>query len=76
MEPQQVVAIIVPVLVILVLVAGTLFARRRGFNVGSAQTIVRCLEGHLFTTIWFPGFHSRRFDLARFVCSDAPSVIT
>jgi hypothetical protein len=56
MEPQQVVAIIVPVLVILVLVAGTLFARRRGFNVGSAQTIVRCLEGHLFTTIWFPGF--------------------
>jgi len=29
-------------------------ARRRGFLFG-ANTVVRCRDGHLFTTIWIPG---------------------
>jgi hypothetical protein len=28
--------------------------RRRGFVLG-ANTVVRCREGHLFTTLWIPG---------------------
>lgn len=29
-------------------------SRRRGYLLG-ARTIVRCREGHLFTTLWVPG---------------------
>jgi hypothetical protein len=29
-------------------------ARRRGYLIG-AKTVVRCLNGHLFTTLWIPG---------------------
>lgn len=29
-------------------------ARRRGYELGP-NTIVRCKQGHLFTTIWIPG---------------------
>ena len=36
------------------LVAGTVVARRLGYGVGG-NTVVRCREGHLFTTIWIPG---------------------
>jgi hypothetical protein len=32
----------------------TAFMRRRGYSVG-LHTVVRCREGHLFTTIWIPG---------------------
>ena len=32
----------------------TLVARRRGYNFGP-NLVVRCREGHLFTTIWIPG---------------------
>jgi hypothetical protein len=35
-------------------VIGTMVARRRGYQIG-AYTVVRCREGHLFTTIWLPG---------------------
>ncbi len=31
----------------------TLIARRRGYSVGG-RTIVRCRQGHLFSTIWIP----------------------
>ena len=33
---------------------GTVIARRRGYNFGR-NTIVRCRQGHLFTTTWIPG---------------------
>ena len=36
------------------LVGGTLVARRMGYKVGG-NTIVRCRDGHLFTTLWIPG---------------------
>ena len=44
-----------PILVVVVVLAiATLFARRRGYNFGR-NMIVRCRQGHLFTTIWIPG---------------------
>lgn len=36
------------------LVSGTVVARRMGYKVGG-NTIVRCRDGHLFTTLWIPG---------------------
>lgn len=36
------------------LAAGTVVARRLGYKVGG-NTIVRCRDGHLFTTLWIPG---------------------
>ena len=42
------------VLIIAGLVAGTVVARRLGYGVGG-DTVVRCREGHLFTTLWIPG---------------------
>ena len=41
-------------LVIAALVVGTLVARRLGYKVGG-NTVVRCREGHVFTTLWIPG---------------------
>ena len=42
------------VLIVTGLVAGTVVARRLGYGVGGS-TVVRCREGHLYTTIWIPG---------------------
>jgi hypothetical protein len=33
---------------------GTVIARRRGYPMGG-NVVVRCRDGHLFTTIWVPG---------------------
>jgi hypothetical protein len=41
---------------------GTLIARRLGYNLG-ANTIVRCRQGHVFTTIWIPGIKLKEIDL-------------
>jgi hypothetical protein len=35
-------------------VVATLVARARGYGVGG-NTVVRCRQGHLFTTLWIPG---------------------
>jgi len=44
-------------------VAGlTALARARGYKLGP-NTIVRCREGHLFTTIWIPGVKLKALDL-------------
>ena len=44
-------------------VAGaTLIARRLGYKLGG-NVVVRCLEGHLFTTIWIPGVKFKALDL-------------
>jgi hypothetical protein len=37
-----------------VLLVGTLIARRAGYRLGR-DTVVRCRQGHLFTTVWIPG---------------------
>jgi len=33
--------------------AGTVVARRLGYNIGG-NVVVRCQKGHLFTTLWLP----------------------
>jgi hypothetical protein len=40
----------------------TLVARRLGYRLGG-NVVVRCLEGHLFTTIWIPGVKFKALDL-------------
>jgi hypothetical protein len=40
--------------VVALLAGGTLVARRLGYKVGG-NVVVRCRQGHLFTTIWVPG---------------------
>jgi hypothetical protein len=42
------------ILLVGLLLGGTLVARRLGYKMGGA-VVVRCLNGHLFTTIWVPG---------------------
>ena len=42
------------VLIVILLVGGTVVARRLGYNLGG-DVAVRCLGGHLYTTIWIPG---------------------
>lgn len=39
---------------VLVVVEAAVVAQRRGHLLG-ARTIVRCRDGHLFTTLWVPG---------------------
>jgi len=46
-----------------VIVGGTLIARRLGYNLGT-NTIVRCRQGHLFSTVWIPGVKLKELDLA------------
>ena len=45
----------------------TLFARRMGYKLGG-WVVVRCREGHLFTTLWIPGikFKALEFGVVRF----------
>jgi hypothetical protein len=55
------------VVVVTMLVLATLIARRLGYKVGG-NTVVRCRQGHLFTTLWIPGVKLKAIDLgiARF----------
>jgi hypothetical protein len=48
-------------------VVATVVARLLGYKVG-VNTIVRCRQGHLFTTIWIPGVKLKAVELgiARF----------
>lgn len=50
------------VMVVVALAAGTLVARLMGYKVG-LHTVVRCRQGHLFTTIWIPGVKLKALDL-------------
>ena len=51
------------VLIVVGVITGvTLIARRLGYNLGG-NTVVRCRQGHLFTTIWIPGVKLKELDL-------------
>jgi hypothetical protein len=50
------------VAVAVLLVVTTVVARRRGYNIGG-DVVVRCRNGHLFTTIWIPGVKLKALDL-------------
>ncbi len=61
------VGLILLAIVVVALVVGTIVRRRQGYSVGG-DTIVRCRDGHLFTTLWVPGmsFKSVRLGWMRF----------
>jgi hypothetical protein len=42
------------VAVVAILLGGSIVARRLGYKVGG-NVVVKCRQGHLFTTIWIPG---------------------
>jgi hypothetical protein len=42
------------IVVVATIVLATIVARLRGYRIGG-NVVVRCREGHLFTTIWVPG---------------------
>jgi hypothetical protein len=46
--------VIAVVAVFLLYLGATVVMRRRGYSVGG-NTLVRCRDGHLYTTIWIPG---------------------
>jgi hypothetical protein len=45
---------LVLIVVIAIYAVGTIIARRRGYPMGG-NVVVRCRDGHLYTTIWVPG---------------------
>jgi hypothetical protein len=49
----------------------TLLARRLGYNVGG-NVVVRCRQGHLFTTIWIPGVSLKALRLGWFRLQRCP----
>jgi hypothetical protein len=52
-----------PVVIIIgVIAGGTAAARLLGYRLG-ANTIVRCRQGHVYTTIWIPGVKLKELDL-------------
>jgi hypothetical protein len=40
--------------VVVAYVVGTIIATRQGYSLGK-NAIVRCRQGHLFSTVWIPG---------------------
>lgn len=46
---------IITVAVVSMLCAETIVVARRRGSLFSASTVVRCRNGHLFTTLWIPG---------------------
>lgn len=53
--PPPILVVILPALVILVAVLAVFYMRSKGYaNGGGKNVIVRCSDGHLFTTIWIP----------------------
>ena len=52
-----------PLLLALGLIAaGTIVGRLLGYNMGG-NVVVRCRQGHLFTTLWIPGVKLKAVDL-------------
>jgi len=56
-----------PFTIVAVLALATVVMRRRGYRTGG-NVVVRCREGHLFTTTWIPGasLQSARLGWRRF----------
>ena len=44
------------------IVGGTVVARLLGYKLGG-NVVVRCRQGHVFTTIWIPGVKLKALDL-------------
>jgi hypothetical protein len=59
------------VIVVGLYILATLLARRRGYNVGG-DVVVRCRQGHLFTTTWVPGASIKAIRLGWFRLQRCP----
>ena len=44
----------IAVAAVIAYIIGTIIAIRQGYSFGK-NTVVRCREGHLFSTVWIPG---------------------
>jgi len=66
-----VVALIPLIVLALLVIGGTWFARRRGYSMGG-DVVVRCSNGHLFTTIWIPGASLKAIRLGWFRLQRCP----
>jgi hypothetical protein len=54
---------VTPVVIIVgVIAGGTVAARLLGYKLGT-NVVVRCRQGHVFTTIWIPGVKLKALDL-------------
>lgn len=58
----------IPIVIVVVVIAAAFLYGRHSYNAGTGCVVVRCREGHLFTTIWIPfiSFKSIRFGPVRF----------
>lgn len=63
-----VVVVFVTLIVVAAFVALQVYWRRQGYSGPGGETIVRCRDGHIFTTVWIPGvsFKSVRLGMMRF----------
>ncbi len=59
--------LLIAIAAIVLVIVWTVIARRRGYPAGG-NVIVRCSQGHVFTTIWIPGvsFKAVRLGQARY----------
>ena len=57
---------------VVLIIAATLVARRRGYGVGGPNAVVRCMDGHLFTTVWIPGVSLKAIRLGPFRLQRCP----
>jgi hypothetical protein len=66
MSPSAI-AVVVVVVVLVAIIAATLVARLRGYNM-PGEIVVRCAQGHLFMSMWIPGasFKAIRLGFVRF----------
>jgi hypothetical protein len=59
-------AALLPLAIVVATLAGTTaYAYRRGSG-GGGRTVVRCRDGHLYTTIWIPGVSFKSVRLGRY----------
>jgi hypothetical protein len=55
--------IVTPVLIVGgVIAGGTVLAQLMGYKLGG-NVVVRCRQGHVFTTVWIPGVKLKALDL-------------
>jgi hypothetical protein len=55
--------VVTPVVIVVGVIAGyTVLARLLGYKLGGS-VVVRCLKGHVFTTLWIPGVKLKALDL-------------
>ena len=59
---QLIPIIIVIVVALLAFTVGAFLASRKGYT-KAGQTIARCRQGHLFTTVWSARFSRKQYDL-------------